>query len=187
MACKGPGEEVRPLNLACAYAPSPEARPTHFTMSRCLSIFNFCLHLPLELWHRKPQEDVVRREEKLTKCDRGLTSHEVPSAPSGVCSSWKELERFFSFSPVPFMEQKTHRVKVQPETTLPFRITALSEGEGPLEIPAEVTWGREVSDALYVAGTVLDSFITVSQGITGLDSYSGYRWASRGPEGCREV
>ena len=187
MACKGPEEEVRPLNLACAYAPSPEARPTHFTMSRCLSIFNFCLHLPLELWHRKPQEDVVRREEKLTKCDRGLTSHEVPSAPSGVCSSWKELERFFSFSPVPFMKQKTHRVKVQPETTLPFRITALSEGEGPLEIPAEVTWGWEVSYTLYVAGTVLDSFTTVGQGITGLDSYSGYRWASRGPEGCREV
>ena len=135
MACKGPEEEVRPLNLACAYAPSPEARPTHFTMSRCLSIFNFCLHLPLELWHRKPQEDVVRREGKLTKCDQGLTSHEVPSAPSGARSSWKKLERFFSFSPVPFMEQKTHKVKVQPETTLPFRITALSEGKGPLESP----------------------------------------------------
>ena len=81
----------------------------------------------------------MRREGKLTKCDRGLTSHEVPSAPSGVRSSWKKLERFFSFSPVTFTEQKTHRVTVQPEATPPFRITALSEGEGPLESPAEFT------------------------------------------------
>lgn len=48
MACKGTGEEVKLLNLAGADAPSPKAAPTHFTMSRCLSIFNFCLHLPLE-------------------------------------------------------------------------------------------------------------------------------------------
>lgn len=36
MACKGTGEEVKLLNLAGAYAPSPKAQPTHFTVSRCL-------------------------------------------------------------------------------------------------------------------------------------------------------
>lgn len=53
----------------------------------------------------------MKREGKFTKCDRGLTSHEVPSAPSGVCSSWKKLERFFSFSPVFLLEHETHQAR----------------------------------------------------------------------------
>lgn len=62
-----------------------------------------------------------------------------------------------SASPPFFLfEHNTHGAKVQPETTLPVRATALPRGE--LGNPAEVTRGRKILNALHVPGTVLSPF-----------------------------
>lgn len=72
----------------------------------------------------------MRREGKFTKCDQGLTSREVPSAPSGVCPSWKNQKGSSASPPSSLRECKTHLAKGWPETTLPFGTTALSRRSG---------------------------------------------------------
>lgn len=96
----------------------------------------------------------MRREGKFTKCDQGLTSHEAPSGPSGVCSSWKNQKGSSASPRFSLWERKTPLAEVWPETTLPFGTTAPSRGSGD---HSEVQQGHKrqgMSDALQAPGTV---------------------------------
>lgn len=173
---------LRPLN---------RARPTHFTMSRCLSVFSFCLHLPLELWLPKTPGGMWWGGKGSWQNVIGGWHHMRSHLHLQVCvlpgRNWKGSS---ASPPSPSRSPEDSQGQSAARSHRPLESQHWVRW-GPLEkSPAEVTWGREVSTP-PVAGTVLGPFTTVRpssvhpKASLGWPHTPGYRGANLRPKGLQ--